>query len=189
MNKLSNPYGLPPRHSQTIDLREGDCPLSFTRDDFLRYAGPDQVIASALMFQMLTRVLSELPTDDLVDRNALKIQVGFPGPGVTDIIELVARGNTRNAANVSVVTEGLPMEAPEALIGRFYYEFEYEGHRLGIWPVDGYFTDEFRTMVKLFQPRKGDAVQQADYQRFKKDLVARLMARDPKDLFHVRKLA
>ena len=186
MNKFSNPYGLHPRHSQTIDLREGDCPLSFTRDDFLRYAGPDQIIASALMFQMLTRVLKELPSNGLVDRNQLKIQVGFPGPGVTDIIELVARGSTRNAANVTVVTEGLPMEAPEALIGRFYFEFEYDGHRLGIWPVEGYFTDEFRAMVTQFQPRKGDELEQADYQCFKTNLVSRLMASDPKDLFHVR---
>lgn len=183
---MTNLYHLQPRQEATIDLKEGDCPLSFTRSDFVRYAGPDQIIATALMFQMFKRAFAELAPNDLIERNELQIQVGFPGPGVTDIIELVMRGSTRNAANVTVKTEGLPLEAPEALVGRFYYEFEYGGKRIALWPTDGYFTEEFRMMVKCFQPRKGSESEQAAYQFFKHNLVSRLMTAEPETLFHLR---
>nr|WP_319515889.1 hypothetical protein [uncultured Cohaesibacter sp.] len=187
--KMKNPYGIGERHAPTVDLREGDCPLSFTREDFIRYAGPDQIIATALMFQMLKKASAELANDGLIERNALKVQVGFPGPGVTDIIELVLRGSTRNADNITIKTEGLPEQAPEALIGRFYYEFEYEGKRIALWPVDGYFTEEFRNMVRGFQPRKGDDAEQSAYQSFKQDLISRLMATAPDDLFNLKILS
>ncbi|WP_319528844.1 hypothetical protein [uncultured Cohaesibacter sp.] len=186
---MTNPYGIEKRHEPTIDLKEADCPLAFTRADFVRYAGPDQIIASALMFQMLTCAFEVLSPDALAERNEVKVQVGFPGPGVTDIIELVLRGSTRNAANITVKTEDLPMEAPEALIGRFYFEFEYGGNRIGLWPVEGYFTDEFRDNVKAFQPRKGDAASQAAYQNFKHGMVAKLMAAEPSALFNVKIVA
>ena len=186
---MSNPYGIQPRHAPVVELKESACPLAFTRDDFIRYAGPDQIIASALMFQMLTCASAALSPDDLIERNELKIQVGFPGPGVTDIIELVLRGSTRNAHNITVKTEDLPMEAPEALIGRFYFEFEYRGKRVALWPVDSYFTDEFRSMVKQFQPRKGDEAGQAAYQAFKHGMVAKLMAAEPQALFNVKTIA
>ncbi|WP_316859584.1 hypothetical protein [uncultured Cohaesibacter sp.] len=184
LTQVSNPYGVQTRHAPVVALKEGDCPLAFTRDDFIRYAGPDQIIASALMFQMLTCAIAALSPDEPMERNDLKLQVGFPGPGVTDIIELVLRGSTRNAHNITIKTEGLPMEAPEALIGRFYFEFEYRGKRIALWPVDGYFTDEFRAQVKQFQPRKGDDATQEAYQTFKHGMVAKLMAADPTALFH-----
>lgn len=174
------------RQAATLDLMEGDCPLSFTRDDMIRYAGPDQVIATALMFQLFTRAFAELDDGNGIQRNEITMQIGFPGPGVVDCTELVLRGRTRNQINVTVKTEDLPMEAPEALIGRFYFEFEYAGKRIGLWPVDGLFTAEFREMAKKFQPRKGTEQDQAAYQAFKDDLIKRLLETDPKDLFHMK---
>lgn len=185
---MCDPYQLGQRHAASVDLMEGDCRLSFTRDDFVRYSGPDQIIATALMFQMFTRVFGELAPGGLVDRNRLSVIVGFPGPGIMDCIELVLRGRTRNNINITVKTEDLPEEAPLALIGRFYYEFDYEGMRLALWPVDGFFTDEFRSMVKQFQPRKGGEEDQARYQAFKHDMVKRLMAAKPEDLFHIKRI-
>ncbi|PLW77200.1 hypothetical protein [Cohaesibacter celericrescens] len=184
-NLTTNPYGVEARHASSIDLVDGDCPLSFTRSDLVRYAGPDQIIATALMFQMFTRAFDELKSDHLIDRSNVKMQVGFPGPGVLDCIELVLRGRTTNQANISIKTEDLPMEAPEALVGRFYFEFSYDGKRIALWPTETYITEEFRSMVKQFQPRKGSLEDQARYQAFKHTMVATLMATNPKELFKV----
>lgn len=182
-------YQLEPRHEPTIDLWEGDCPLSFTRSDLVRYAGPDQIIATALMFQIFRCAFAQLAPEGKLQRNEVSMQIGFPGPGVVDCTELVLRGRTRNEINVTVKTKDLPLEAPEALVGRFYFEFEYEGKRIGLWPVDGFFTDEFRNMVTQFQPRKGSEQEQAAFQAFKQDMIGRLMGTEPNKLFHLKQIS
>lgn len=183
---MTDPNMMAPRHAPTLELMEGECMLSFTRDDMVRYAGPDQIIATALMFQLFSCAFSQLAPEGKVQRNAVSMQIGFPGPGVVDCTELVLRGRTRNEINVTVKTKDLPLEAPEALVGRFYFEFEYQAKRIALWPVDGYFTEEFRTMVSSFQPRKGSEQEQAAYQAFKHEMVSKLMASEPKDLFHMK---
>ncbi|OKL43861.1 hypothetical protein [Pseudovibrio exalbescens] len=169
----------------SIKLKEGDLPLSFSRNDLIAYAGPDEIIATALMFNMFRFAFSKLARDgELLERNRVKVQLGFPGPGVKDCVELVLRGLTRNAANVTEVTENLPEEAPLALVGRFYYEFEYEDRRIGLWPKEGFFTDEFREMVITFQPRKGSDEEQRKFQEFKDDLIRRIMSAGEDNLFN-----
>ncbi|MTI17103.1 hypothetical protein E1162_07600 [Rhodobacteraceae bacterium RKSG542] len=175
---------------RSIKLKEGDLPLSFTRNDLIAYAGPDQIIATALMFNMFSFAFAKLAKEgEVLERNKIKVQLGFPGPGVKDCVELVLRGLTRNAENVTAVTENLPEEAPLALIGRFYYEFQYEDRRIALWPKDGFFTDEFREMVIKFQPRAGSEEEQLAYQQFKWDLIDRLMAAGEENVFHWKEVA
>ncbi|WP_068086144.1 hypothetical protein [Polycladidibacter stylochi] len=175
---------------RNIKLREADLPLTFSRNDLISYAGPDQIIATALMLNMFRFALSKLTDgNELAERNKIKVQVGFPGPGIKDCIELVLRGFTRNADNVTIKTEGLPEEAPLALVGRFYFEFEYNGRRIGLWPQNEIFNDEFRTMVSTFQPRKGTAEEQQAFQKFKQDFIAKVMNAGEENLFHWKQLS
>lgn len=186
---MSDPYQILPRHEPSLDLKEGDCPLSFTHSDMVRYAGPDKIIATALMFQLFRCAFAHLAPDRLVERNEVSMQIGFPSPGVVDCTELVLRGRTRNEINVTVKTKDLPQEAPQALVGRFYFEFEYEGKRIGLYPIEGLFTDAFRTMTSRFQARRGSDEEQARYQAFEQDMVERLMGTEPDTLFHLKQLA
>ncbi len=91
----------------------------------------------------------------------------------------------RNAENVSIITEGLLAETPLSLIGQFYFEFEYDGKRIGLWPRNEFFNDRFRAMVMKYQPRKGTEGEQ----RVKQVFIADLMAAREDNLFEWRDVA
>ncbi len=75
------------------------------------------------------------------------------------------------------------------MIGRFYFEFEYDGKRIGLWPRNEFFNDRFRAMVMKYQPRKGTEEEQRAFQEFKQVFIADLMAAREDNLFEWRDVA
>jgi hypothetical protein len=169
-----------------VSVAEPEGLISIGRDDLLKYAGPSQLIASALMLRLFARAFADLSPHAPPQRSAIRMLTAFPGEGILDCIELVTRARTQN--RLLIDTEAGPAEAPAALPGRFYFEVWIERCGRAYWPCASLFTEEFRASVSRFQDGAGTPEEQAAYIAFKHALIGRLLGCSDDALFHTRQL-
>lgn len=162
-------------------VAERGVPIPVTREHLLFYAGPSQVIASALMYRLFCRALGDLSPARPPERTDISVLTAFPGSGVLDCIEYVTRARTLNDGRLVVDTTAGPPEAPVAGEGKFYFEVEIAGRRQGYWPMQGYFDETFLHMVAQYQDKDSTPAREAAYQDFKQQLVGRLLGA-PEDM-------
>jgi hypothetical protein len=172
---------------QFLPLRDGGAPIAIDRGHLLAFAGPDQIIATALMFRLYDHAVADLSPNAPPERRRIETLVAFPGPGILDCVEMVTRA--RDGDRLTVATDAGPPDAPPALLGRFYFEIAMQGRRRAYWPMAGHFTAAFLDQVRRFQDGAGTAMEQADYQEFKHGLVGRLMGAPYGKLFHAREIS
>ena len=170
-------------------IAERGLPIPVTREQLTLYAGPSQIIATALMFRLFRRALADLSPDGPPERTDISVLTAFPGPGVMDCIEYVTRARTYDDGRFTIDDNAGPEAAPIALIGRFYFEIRVGSRGRGYWPAEGYFTEEFRAMVRAWQDGHGSPEEEAAYQDFKQQLVGRLLGAPEDKLFHWREIA
>lgn len=175
-----------PRQSLFIAVAEPEGDLYFGRDDLLKYAGPSQLIASALVLRLLARAFADLSPDAPPRRDTIRVLTAFPGEGVIDSIELVTRARTQG--RLTIATEAGPSEAPPALPGRFYFEIRIGARGRAYWPAPGYFTDEFRELVTRHQDGSGSPAELEAYLAYKHRLIGRLLGAPDGELFHSREI-
>ncbi|MCC7049847.1 MAG: hypothetical protein IT562_24280 [Alphaproteobacteria bacterium] len=176
-----------PAMRQFLPLSDGGALIAIDRGHLLAFAGPDQIVATALMFRLYDHAIADLSPGVPPQRRRIATLVAFPGPGILDCVEMVTRA--REGDRLTVATEAGPSDAPPALLGRFYFEIAMEGRRRAYWPMPGYFTADFLDRVRRFQDGAGTAAEQADYQAFKHELVGRLIGAPYGRLFHAREIA
>ena len=164
-----------------ISVAEPEGVLSFGRDDLLKYAGPSQLIASALTLRLFAQAFSDLSPAAPPLRSDIRVLTAFPGDGILACTEMITRAWTQGRLTID---EGAgPAEAPPALPGRFYFEVWVAGRGRAYWPRPGFFTDEFRDLVVRFQDGAGSAEEQAAYLAFKHALIGRLLGARAEELF------
>ncbi len=156
-------------------VAERGVPIPVTREHLLLYAGPSQVIASALMYRLFCKALDDLSPAMPPERTDISVLTAFPGSGVLDCIEYVTRCRTLADGRLVVDTTAGHPGAPAATEGRFYFEVEIAGRRQAYWPVQGYFDETFLHMVAQFQDKGSTPAREAAYQDYKQQLVGRLL--------------
>ncbi len=164
-----------------LSVAEPDGVLYLGRDDLLKYAGPGQLIASALMLRLYRLAFAELSPDAPPARAAIRVLTAFPGDGILACSEMITRAWTQGRLTIDV--DAGPPEAPEALPGRFYFEIRIGARGRGYWVRPGFFGDAFRNQVIRYQDGGGSVAEQADYLAFKQELVGRLLAASDASLF------
>lgn len=172
-----------------LTVAERGVAIPVTREQLICYAGPSQVIATALMFRLFGRALADLAPEGPPERTDISVLTAFPGPGILDCIEYITRARTQDMRRLIVDTEAGPREAPLSVEGRFYFEIQVGHRRRGYWPVEGYFDRTFLEMVGRYQDGTADAKAEADYQAFKQHLIGRLLGCSEKELFHQKMIA
>lgn len=172
---------------QFLVVADRDGLVAIGRDDLVRYAGPSQIVASALMLRLFARAFADLSPDAPPHRDAVTVLVAFPGDGILDCVEMITRARTRGRLVVDE-TAG-PPEALPSIVGRFYFEVAIAGRRRGYWLKPGYFTDGFLAQIRRHQDGAGSAEERADYQIAKHTLIGRLLGAPDDALFDSREVA
>ncbi|MEF9943749.1 MAG: hypothetical protein RR758_06165, partial [Burkholderiaceae bacterium] len=149
-----------PQQTLFVSVAEPEGQLFFGRDDLLRYAGPSQLIASALVLRLLAQAFADLSPERPPLRSDIHVLTAFPGDGILDCVELVTRARTQGRLTIN--TEAGPPEASPALPGRFYFEVRIGSRARAYWPVAGIFTEEVRQRVLQFQDGHGTAAELED---------------------------
>lgn len=176
-----------PQQTLFLTVAEPEGQIFFGRDDLLRYAGPSQLIASALVLRLLAQAFADLSPGQPPLRSDIHVLTAFPGDGILDCVELVTRARTQD--RLSIDTEAGPPEAPPALPGRFYFEVRIGARARAYWPRDGFFSEEFRQRVTRFQEGAGSAAELDDYLAYKHALIGRLLGAPAGQLFHSKELS
>lgn len=170
---------------QHLLVADRDGTVAIGRDDLVKYAGPSQIIASALIFRLFERAFRDLSPQRPPERDTIQVLIAFPGDGILDCIEMVARARTRG--RLTIDENAGPSEAPIAPAGRFYFEIELPAGRRGYWPREGYFDARFRDLVARWQEAPASPQREA-YIAFKQELVGRILGAPADDLFHCREI-
>lgn len=166
---------------QFVSVRDHDGAVAIGRDDLVRYAGPGQIVASALCLRLFDRAFSDLSPDEPPVRDDIRVTVAFPGDGILDCVEMITRARTRG--RLTIDTEAGPADAPPALVGRFYFEIAVGARQRGYSLAHGYFTDAFVDMIRRLQSGHGTPEELADYQVAKHALIGRLLGAPASELF------
>lgn len=166
---------------QFVAVADHDGIVAIGRDDLVRYAGPGQVVASALCLRLFARAFAELSPERPPARDDIRVLTAFPGDGVLDGIEMITRARTRG--RLVVDTAAGPPEAPPAIVGRFWFEVAVGPHARGYRLADGLFTPAFVDQIVRLQDGGGTADERAAYQVAKHALIGRLLGTPDDVLF------
>lgn len=171
---------------QCVVVRDQDGMVAIGRDDLVRYAGPGQIVATALCLRLFARAFADLSPEEPPHRDDIRVLVGFPGAGILDCVEMITRARTRD--RLTVDPEAGPPDAPAAIVGRFYFEIAVGSRASGYWLADGYFTDAFVDQIRRHQDGQGTREELAAYQIAKHTVIGRLLGAPDDALFHSRKV-
>lgn len=158
---------------QFVRIRDNDGEIAIGRDDLIRFAGPEQVVASALCLRLFGLALPQLSPDGVPSRDSVRVLTAFPGPGMIDGIEMITRARSRGALVID--PQAAPPEAPPAGIGRFYFAVSVGENARGYSLAPGLFSPDFLSQVARFQEGAGSAVERAGYMAAKHELIGRLL--------------
>lgn len=168
--------------SVTVSDRDGEIVL--TREDLLKYATKENVIASALMIRLCRFAFGLLSPQEPVRRRELYWQVGFPGPGILDCVEMVSRAVREGRCLQNPTLTHPDTDAPTSLVGSFLFEINYRSKTLVVWPDRSVFDDEFRSQVSIWQAEEEGSEGYRSYLEYKEKKVQQIMAMPDEALFH-----
>lgn len=171
---------------QFLTVADQDGLVAIGRDDLVRYAGPSQIVASALMLRLFARAFADLSPDAPPRRDTIRVLVAFPGDGILDCVEMITRARTRG--RLAIDEHAGPPEALPSIVGRFYFEVEIAGRRRGYTLRPGFFSDSFVAQIRRHQDGSGTAEELADYQVAKHALIGKLLGSPDEALFSVREV-
>lgn len=172
---------------QYIAMRDQDGLVAIGRDDLVRYAGPSQIVASALCLRLFARAFADLSPNEPPLRDDIRVLTAFPGDGIIDCVEMITRARTKGRLVIDP-TAG-PEEAPPSIVGRFYFEVAVGRKARGYWLARGFFTDAFVEQIRRHQDGDGSPREIADYQIAKHALIGRLLGAPDEELFHSMELS
>lgn len=164
----------------TLVVQDQDGLIHLQREDLLKYTGPANPIAAALMLRLCIYAFARLSPHEPLWRRELYWQVGFPGPGILDGIEMVSHALREGRCLQNPTLRHA--EAPWSVGGQFIFDIGYRGAVLRVWPDKAVFDDTFRAQVSRWQEAQ-DAGRDA-YLRYKQDKVRQIMTLDEEALFH-----
>jgi len=160
-----------------ITVIDHGTPLTLTFDDCVKYHGRTSIGGAALGFRLMQRAFADLSPDGPPDREAISVRTAFPGPGLRDAIELITRAVTRDAYFVDH-TMG-PPSAPEAVIGRFWFEVTINGGTRAYVTPEGAVGPEFISIGRTSKQRPLTAAEDAHWTELKEALAKTLMSLSP----------
>jgi hypothetical protein len=167
---------------QFVTVRDQDGVVAIGQDDLVRYAGPGQIVASALCLRLFARSFADLSPEGPPLRDEIRVLLAFPGPGILDGVEMITRARTRGRLVVDPAAG--PASAPRAPVGRFFFAVAIGARSRGYALAPGFFTEAFLTQVTRHQEGAGSAAERAAYLGAKYDLIGRLCGTPLDQVFH-----
>ncbi len=154
--------------------------LSFRFEDCVRYHGRTSIGGVALGFRLIQRALMDLAPDLAPERSLIRVRTAFPGAGVRDALEMTTRATTRGAYEVDPAFA--PSEAPEAVVGRLWFEIAVGGKAAAYQTVPGAMSMEFIELGRKSHKVGLTDAESIRWTDLKEELAARVMALRPEDV-------
>ncbi|RVT90040.1 hypothetical protein EOD42_24130 [Rhodovarius crocodyli] len=144
------------------------------------YHGHSALAMLALTFQGLRGALTRLSPAAPVDRAALTVTSGHPGPGVRDAIEFVTRAVTRGAYTVD---RSLPEARvnPHAAIS-YSFRLHWQDRTLVAALREGVLPDRFYALVAMPKDQHSPATL-AEADALKSSIAERVLLEEPESLY------
>ncbi len=168
-----------PALGETVTVLDRGVPLALTLEACRLYHGEDSIGGLALGFRLLAWALPLL-SDDPIERGEISFATAFPGPGLTDAVEMVTRARSRGMLRL---LHEAPLQAPEGVYGRMYFEVCARGRRLPVTLAAGALPQEFVRTGRLVKAGSADAAVHVRWEQLKRELARAVILADPGALF------
>lgn len=174
-----------------IRVKDRDMVLAISYEDMIKYHGRFNIGGVALAYKSLELGLQKLLPEGEVPRRHLISYNSALGPtatGVVDGIEMATRADSRGALSTDIAV-GKNVDAPQNPDGgKFYFEVEYDGRRVGLALKEGLIPAEFTSLLKIVEKRPLTTDEAIRLQEVKEEIAAAVMAVPAADLFNVHYL-
>lgn len=166
-----------------FEVSDQDGVITLNNQDLLKYTGPANVIAAALMTRLCKHAFALLSPDEPVMRRKLYWTLGFPGPGIVDCVEMISMA-VREGRCLQKPMFNHP-DAPMSIGGQFVFDIHYSDRALRIWPSADIFDDEFRQQVSKWQEADHTHERQ-HYLQYKQAKVEKILSEPESRLFNTQ---
>ena len=146
------------------------------------YHGRTSIGGLALGFRLLQWSIAELSPNRVPDRESIRLQTTFPGPGLRDAFEMVARVVTRGAYEV-LPASAAPANAPEGVTGPMYFRVGVGQRELEVVLPPGAISAEFIAAGRHVKSGAAKAAEIERWTELKEALATSVWAAEPEALF------
>lgn len=176
---------------ESIKVKDRNVILEISYEDMIKYHGRFNIGGVALAYKSLELGLQkllpggEVPLRHLISYNSA---LGPTATGVVDGIEMATRANSREALSTDM-TAAQNIDAPQNPDGgKFYFEVEYDGRKVGLALKEGLIPTEFTSLLQIIEKRPLTTDEGKRLQEVKEEIAAAVMAVPAADLFNVHYL-
>ena len=171
-----------------IRVQDRDTVLEISYEDMIKYHGRFNIGGVALAFKALELGLSKLlPEGEIPQRHKISFNSGL-GPaasGVVDGVEMATRALSRGCLTTDMAS-GKDIIAPENPDGgKFYFEINYDGTRLGLAVKAGMIPQEFTDLLRIAIDRALTVEEAQRLQVVKEAIAATVISMEAEDLFNL----
>lgn len=163
-----------------IEIVDHGTLLRISFADCIAYHGRTSIGGLALGYRLLQHAFARLSPGKAPDRESVRVFTAFPGPGLRDALELVARAVTRGAYTAAPAAD---VPGPEGVTGRMYFEVEVGESRLRLALVGGAIGPEFIALGRKSKAGDASAEDEARWTELKEALAVAVLSTPPEKLF------
>lgn len=171
-----------------LEVQDRDTVLAISYQDMIKYHGRFNIGGVALAYKALELGFQLLvPKGEVPQRRKICFNsaLGPTATGVVDGVELVTRALTRNCLDTDI-NIGRDAKAPANPDGgKFYFELDYAGQKVGMALKEGLIPQEFTALLKILEKRPLTTDEMNRLQQVKEEIAAAVMALPAEQLFNI----
>ncbi|CAH2598981.1 conserved protein of unknown function [Rhodovastum atsumiense] len=166
-----------PPPDRTVQVRDHGACLKIDFEDCVKFHGRSNIGGLALGLRLMQRAFADLSPGGPPDRSEISVRTAFPGLGLRDAVEMIARAGSRGSYTLDLAMA--PPSAPEAALGRLWFEVTIGSARAAYVTPPGAMGEDFISLARLSHERSLTPPEALRWQELKEQLAARLLALSP----------
>jgi len=169
---------------KTLAYKDVDGPIEISFDDLKKYHGTRSLCGLSVGYTVLGAAWESLSDGEPLDRNDIKVETAFGGPGGRDAVEMVTRAVSREA--FKLVADKQPDEnIAEAAKGAYWYRITANGKAVELGLKPDILPTDFVKLRRILLAGDATAEQAATFRGLQFELSKRLLSMDPLNAFNV----
>lgn len=171
-----------------LKVRDRDTVLEISYQDMIKFHGRFNIGGVALAYKALEMGFKQLvPEGEVPQRRKICFNsaLGPTATGVIDGVEMATRALTRNclSTDINIGRDAKAPQNPDG--GKFYFELDYAGQKVGMALKDGLIPQEFSDLLLVLEKRPLTADEMTRLQQVKEGIAAAVMDLSVEDLFNI----
>lgn len=161
-----------------------DGPIEITFDDLKKFHGTRSLCGLSVGYTVLRAAWASLSDGEPLDRNDIKVETAFGGPGARDAVEMVTRAVSREAFHL--VSDKKPdAHIAEAAKGAYWYRVTAKGKAVEFGLKQNILPKEFVTLRRKVLAGTATTAETTTFRGLQIELSERLLSMEPLDAFNV----